>query len=348
MAIFANLELESRLQLEDRTRIKADKSYITIGAGAITDVTITPGADGPAISVFDADQTNWFLDYQFETWNGDFDATNNKIDFSEDGGTTELTATISPATYALAGLATEIKTRLDAAGAFTYTVTVDKNDKFTISATGNFSLLPNTGTNSNISALPLIGISSKPGFDDNNFSNKLEIVGKRVRFLPKAILLTITDGVTPDSQTLYMNIYSRSGDNLFSTDADIAVHKSDIMKWTEVGRNTFKKYHRYAQDEIIDYARRSGVIDIDGNPLELVNYTNAIDLKKWSTFTTLRLIMDDISNSVGDIFELQARNFEGKEMRHRNMAFLRVDIDNDGQADIGEGIKVRSARLIRQ
>ena len=84
------------------------------------------------------------------------------------------------------------------------------------------------------------------------------------------------------------------------------------------------------------------------NPFEVKNFTNPQDLRKWSTFVTLRLIMDDVSNATGDIFQLEARDFEQKETVHRNNAFIRVDQDNDGRSEIGEGIKPRSARLIRQ
>jgi len=62
-----------------------------------------------------------------------FNSNNNKIYFQENGGGT-LTATISENSYTGPTLATEIKTRMDAAGTLTYTVSWDNiAKKFTIS-----------------------------------------------------------------------------------------------------------------------------------------------------------------------------------------------------------------------
>lgn len=346
MALFPHLELENRLQIKDKTRLGGVKSYVSVGSSAITTATIKPGDDGSAISVFNTDQDLWYLDWQFNTWNGDFDSTNNKLDFNEGGS--ELTATITAGTYTLSTLATEIKTQMEVVGAETYTVSFDKDDKLTISSTGRFSLLPNEGSNSGISAWPLVGISSKPGAQDTEFANKTTLTGEMVRFLQKKVTLTIGDGVGTESQDKYINLYSVSGDDLFSNDDDLHAYESDILKWIEAGRNTFKKFHRYAQDEIIDYLLSSGYIDIDGNPFEIKNLIFKDDLRKWSSLAALRLIFDDLSNANDDIFFNKARGFESREMKRRNMAILRADIDNDGIADIGEGIKIRSARLIRE
>lgn len=95
---------------------------------------------------------HYYVDYQrgritFDR-DGAFTITtdvNDRIDFDEGGG--ELWATLDPGTYTTAELLIEIKDELDDAGALTYTVTVDPNTKkFTIAATGDFSLLWKTGT----------------------------------------------------------------------------------------------------------------------------------------------------------------------------------------------------------
>jgi len=72
--------------------------------------------------------------------------TNDKLDFDE--GAAEIVATITAGVYNADTLATEIKTQLDAGGALTYTVVYsDETNKFTISASGNFTIRWNTGTN---------------------------------------------------------------------------------------------------------------------------------------------------------------------------------------------------------
>lgn len=83
------------------------------------------------------------------------DATNNKINFTEGGS--ELTATITSGTYTSTTLATEIKTQLDSiGGSNVYTVSKSETTGlWTISATGSFNLLNNTGTNQSTSCLKL-------------------------------------------------------------------------------------------------------------------------------------------------------------------------------------------------
>ena len=348
MAIFPNLAVEEKLQINDLTRLDASRTVVSKTSAALTIMNIMPGADGSNVDVIDtSNNDNHFLDWQFDTWNGDFDATNNKLDFSESGGA-EVTATITPGTYTLATLATEIKTQMDAAGTLTYTVTVDKDDKMTISvASGSFSLLPNEGSNSDNSILPIVGFSSKPGFEDTNFSNETEVTGKIIRWLPKAITIEAQNGVDTESLTEYIKLYSEEGDHLFSSDNDLSIYKSDILKWVENGRNSFKKYHRRAQDEILDFFRRNGYVDIDAEPFTIDAFVEPTDLNKWSTFLTLRLIMDDISNAKDDLFDQEARGFESDEMEHRNMIITRLDVDGDGKADISEGIKIRTGRVIR-
>ena len=69
-----------------------------------------------------------------------FTSDNNVITFNEGGG--NLTATITPGTYNISDLISEIDTRLNAAGALTYTTTFsDITKKITLSATGNFNVL---------------------------------------------------------------------------------------------------------------------------------------------------------------------------------------------------------------
>lgn len=83
----------------------------------------------------------------------------NTIEFNEGGS--DLTATLDTDVYNASSLPTEIKTQLDSAGTLTYTVTYSEvSHKFTIAATGTFSLLWNTGESTTSEFGKLIG------FDD--------------------------------------------------------------------------------------------------------------------------------------------------------------------------------------
>lgn len=62
---------------------------------------------------------------------------NNVLVFQEDGVATDLNATLTPSNYSADELALELKAKMDAVGANTYTITYDDNTlKYTISTSG--------------------------------------------------------------------------------------------------------------------------------------------------------------------------------------------------------------------
>jgi len=83
------------------------------------------------------------------------------INFSEDAGATELTATLSAGSYSFTDLASEVALRLNNIGGQEYTVTASRADRtFTISAPGNFQLLFSSGSNSGLSAASVLGFAA--------------------------------------------------------------------------------------------------------------------------------------------------------------------------------------------
>jgi hypothetical protein len=69
MAVFGYLELESVVQVGDKTRLSAIKSFAPKGSPAITTVRIKPQSTANWITVSGAQLTakDWFLDWQYET-----------------------------------------------------------------------------------------------------------------------------------------------------------------------------------------------------------------------------------------------------------------------------------------
>lgn len=113
-----NLDSRNRHNLDD-----TDSNQFTIDVGSF---------DGPVRSIE-------LLSAEIPNTAYVFTSENNDILFNEGAGT--LTATISPGTYSVAEIETELKTKLDAAGTLTYTVSFDEpTKKLTISATGAFTL----------------------------------------------------------------------------------------------------------------------------------------------------------------------------------------------------------------
>ncbi len=85
-------------------------------------------------------------------------SSNYNINFNEGGP--ELTAVLEVGEYSATDFAAEIKRALDAVGALTYTVTLNRSSQsLTVSATGTFSLLVTSGSQSGTSAFPLMGFS---------------------------------------------------------------------------------------------------------------------------------------------------------------------------------------------
>lgn len=64
--IFINANLESTLQVNDKTRLDASKTFVS-GSGPITDILIKPEASESFISVFNANPEKWFIDWAYST-----------------------------------------------------------------------------------------------------------------------------------------------------------------------------------------------------------------------------------------------------------------------------------------
>lgn len=67
MSIFPNLELEDIIQLNDKTRLNATKSFVSRGSAAITKVEIEPETSAGYTDVYNADQRLWYLDWQYSS-----------------------------------------------------------------------------------------------------------------------------------------------------------------------------------------------------------------------------------------------------------------------------------------
>jgi hypothetical protein len=97
---------------------------------------------------------------------------NRFLDFN-DG--TLRTATLDIGSYTSSGLATMIKKKMDALSTLDFTISFNRlTRKFTISATGSFSLPILSGTSSSLSVMPLLGfeLSDLTGF--STYTGELE------------------------------------------------------------------------------------------------------------------------------------------------------------------------------
>lgn len=67
MAIFPRLECEDVVQVGDKTRISASKSFVSKGTDAITKVEIEPESGAGFIEVTGTSSDDWFLDWVYDS-----------------------------------------------------------------------------------------------------------------------------------------------------------------------------------------------------------------------------------------------------------------------------------------
>ena len=340
MAFHVQIEAEEKIQEKDRTRVSAAYSFSDVAANSITRVVFKLGSQASDITVNETDPDLWYVDSTFP-FTFDIISTNKYLDFSESG--TEFTATLVEAAYTPTQLATQITTQMNAEGALTYTCTWDEDTrKFTIEATGEFSLLAETGDSFGEGLLPWIGFDE----DEENASTYESL---EVDAAPKKITVTVsTGGSNPVSDYVVIRVMHALSDRLWSTDQQLKSHEPDILKWVQAGRSSYKNTHRLAQEDILAWFDRNGFVDTYGNKFTKTSFPDGAELAEWSKFVTLRLIMDGVSNQIDDVFFRKARQYESLEKAARDRAILRLDLNKDGEVGVAEEINVGSGVVLRR
>lgn len=229
---------------------------------------------------------------------------NENINFSEDSGVTELTATIAIGSYYLNEFGDAIATALNEIGDNEYTVTLDRTTrKFTISADANFDLLVTTGSQADISAFNLMGFTSdKTGSD----SYESDIASGSI-YLPQAPLRDYV-AFENDQEAVQSKVNeSSSGDNI------------EVVSYGS--RQIMSANIKYATD--IDVTSSDY---IDNNP------TGVSDLREFMVYITgkkpIEFIVDktDLTTFTPCILESTTKNRDGvgfqlRELYTENLSF---------------------------
>jgi hypothetical protein len=349
MALFPVLEIENSVQVKDKTRISAIKSYVTTGLEVIENVSVEMGSGGTSIVLTPIGsptpeakaQDEWFTDWEWSSWSFDVDSNHNKIDIEQAGAL--YVATIASATYSTqSALASAIQTALNASGASgTFTVSVDETQKLVISNTESFKVLIETGENR------FNGLLQHLGFEyDSNDST--EVKALPIEYGLKKITLSIDDGTNPAvTQAIYQKVYTEYGDRLFASDDELAQHEQDIKKWVPYGKNSFKFIHRRVVALIFEWLAKNGYQNSDRKKFTKWDIKDLKEVRDWAIFMALRLIMEGNSNAVGDIFDLKATKYSSLEIAARSR-FLSIDIDQNGSVDFDENLRLFSINVFRR
>ncbi len=333
MALFALLDLESEVQLYDKTRLSASKTFNDKASQPLNALTIKVGTYGTAIDVQSPNQDEWFLDTVYGTFAIDVDGSNASIIFNEGGS--DITASLAVGAYTLTTYAAQIQTKMNLVGGQTYTVTANTTTNIiTVSAAAPFQFKASPVQVQSFLKLGVVNTSHNSGTVE---------YGKR--------LITVT-ATNPDSDTdtkyFYQNVYTAVGDYLFSSDGDLTSHEPDILKWVPEGRSSFLNIHRKSQRLIMNWLDEKGYVDSENRKYVKQAIVDTEEVRVWSTYMTLRLIFQGLSNAVDDIFDRKATVYEQLEESARQRAILRLDTDGDGVADTGEGLGISSGTLFRR
>lgn len=324
------LHCEKQVQIKDLTRFDASKSLLVKGsAGAITSVKINLA--GQDVEVFNSNPKNWFLDFAFNSYSFDVDATNSRIDFETRN--LKYTTNVASGTYTLANLLTAIKTAIEAvASPFSILVTVDNFNQITFAPSQPLNFLPNQTSK---------GLLRHIGIKDDG-----QLVGYPIEYGLRKVSLTLSTGTETATIEDYVEVYTPEGDALFSEDADLISEENDIMKWLPQGHGSFIYLHRKAQKSILDYLDRNGYRDNKQRKITKFAFVDRSDVKEWSTYEALVFFFASAQNQTDDIFKEKRKHYEKLQIAARDRIALSLDLNGDKKPDLNQGPDIRTARLV--
>ena len=330
MSLFAILDFEPEVQLNDKTRLHAGKSFASKAVADLTSITIAPERTATPVEVYAADSKNWFLDWSYANTTIDVGTENDDLIFEESGAA--ITTTLTTGSYTLSQYATHLASRMTAAGTQTYTGSVSSG-KISISAPAAFQFKACSVSAQSFFDLAVISASHTSAL---------------VEYGNKIVTVVATNGAQTDTKYFYLKSYSEAGDYLFCSDGDLIAHEPDIMSWVQDGRSSFKNVYRRSQKLIIAWLDEKGYCNVYGDKYTKNDILDIEEVRQWSTFMSLRLIFQGLSNSIDDIFDRKSKLYEASEIAARNRVILRIDTNKDGQIEDTEGLSVYSGSLFRR
>lgn len=313
--LVAILELEKDLQVGDKTRFNAEKSFAVKGVDAITSVKIKPSDAASPIEVFDLSNRNWFLDWVFSDFQLDIDSTLNSFSFTD---SSTYTVAIPDGGYNLSALATAIQSAMNGVSSG-YSVTVTPEQELKIVSSSPFKL--NT---SNL--VDYLGFETR--------EKKTEQISAVLEHLRRKVTLEVSNGTLTASKDFYLDVYNEYGDRLFSKDSDLVAEEPEVLKWVVKGRSSHLNIHRKAQRLIIDWLDKNNYVDVNGNKITKWNILDVTQLQQWSQYIALRFIFASIYNAQDDVFKDKAALYEKYEIAARSRAIIDLKYTNEEQSKL--------------
>lgn len=218
---------------------------------------------------------------------------------------------------------------------------VQVGDKFRLDATGCFA--------AGGASITKVEIQPESGADWVDVTSEKYLDWVYTTAGAKTATARVTDGASATSTaTAAITAVTEAADKLFSSDAKLKQHQSDIHKFLPEGRSSFRFQHRRAQTLMLDWLAKEGYTDSRGERLTKSALVVTEDVESWATFTCLRLIYEDASNATDDVFAAKAKTYDGLAKAARDRSVLGLDEDGDGVAEVQEGINTRGATVVRR
>ncbi len=150
----------------------------------------------------------------------------------------------------------------------------------------------------------------------------------------KVVSCRITDSDAMQTiGSVTINVVTAAEDNLFSSDDDLLGYEPELYTYLARGRNSFLNIHRKAQFEILDELDANKIRKDDGSEYTAADIVDIEEFRKYSTFLTLNIIFEGISNDVDDIFRVKANKYRERYVQAKKRAELKLDSDGDGDID---------------
>jgi hypothetical protein len=188
------------------------------------------------------------------------------------------------------------------------------------------------------------GSTSKDWYYDYAYSttgDKVISVKITTTASPTPVVTTITKTVT---------VVSDATAALFSTDSDLKIIESDIMKWLPTGRFTYNNIHFRVQENILTDIKKNRILNSDGTDILKTQILDVKEVREWAAYSALAMIFNSISNAVDDVFSKKSFRYYEMAQRSQNLALnmLSLDLNKDSAITIDERLDLRSVGMVRR
>ena len=221
---------------------------------------------------------------------------------------------------------------------------VQVNDKFAIDLRKTYSSKPTDPITSVAVDVGVEGVDPiELGVTKSNWMFAYQYAEEGIKTI--SVTITTSDGASEDpvitqyESEITIIVLSEEDDYLFSDDQDLKSIKTDILRWLGDDRTSFKYAHRQAQTQMIEWFKVNGYIKFNGEYFSKDDFDNIEEVRLWSTYLTLSMVMQDQSTTVGDVFSQWANKYLSEAEYYRDKVIVKL---------LGRTLDLRTKSLIRR